>query len=229
MHARPVKNNLQHMLDDIDAEVHYTQHLIGKNALDPRVMDAMARVPREAFVPPEMKAMAFRNGPLPIGHGQTISQPYIVALMTDMLALEPGDRVLEIGTGSGYQTAVLSQLCRRVYTVEVVEPLSAAAVALLEKLGYSNIEARTGNGFEGWPEHAPYDAIIVTAAASRIPPALIEQLGPGGRMAIPVGLPFSHQELMLVNKDAGGRIHTRPMLAVAFVPLVESEYLQETR
>jgi protein-L-isoaspartate(D-aspartate) O-methyltransferase len=215
--------NLHEMLEDIDAEVQYTQHMIGKAALDPRVMQAMRTVPRDEFVPANMKGAAFENGPLPIGYGQTISQPYIVALMTDMLAPEPDHQVLEIGTGSGYQTAILSQLCSKVYTMEVVPELSAAAATLFEKLGYRNIETRVGNGYQGWPEHAPYDGIIVTAAANYIPEALIDQLKPGGRMAIPVGLPYSHQELMLVTKDMQGETDTRSVLGVAFVPLVGGE------
>jgi protein-L-isoaspartate(D-aspartate) O-methyltransferase len=215
--------NLQHMLDDIEDEVRYTRHLIGKDALDPRVMAVMGRVPRERFVPENMQAIAFENGPLPIGHGQTISQPYIVALMTDMLALEPEHSVLEIGTGSGYQTAILSQLCRQVYSIEVVAALSAAAAERFKQLGYTNIETRTGNGYNGWPEHAPYDAIIVTAAASHIPPALVAQLAPGGRMAIPVGRPFGSQELVLVRKDEQGEVKTTDILGVAFVPLIEKE------
>lgn len=214
---------LQHMLDDIEDEVRYTRSLIGKDALDPRVMAAMGRVPRERFVPANMKAVAFENGPLPIGHGQTISQPYIVALMTDLLALEPEHTVLEIGTGSGYQTAILSQLCSKVYSIEVVAALSSAAVERFKQLGYTNIETRTGNGYAGWPEHAPYDAIIVTAAASHIPPALVEQLAPGGRMAIPVGRPFGHQELVLISKDETGKVDSRDILGVAFVPLIEKE------
>ena len=215
--------NLREMLADIDAEVQYTQHMIGKTALDPRVMQAMGTVPRDEFVPANMKGAAFENGPLPIGCGQTISQPYIVALMTDMLAPEPDHQVLEIGTGSGYQTAILSQLCRKVYTMEVVPELSTAAATLFEKLGYKNIETRVGNGYEGWPEHAPYDGIIVTAAARYIPEALVEQIKRGGRMAIPVGLPYSHQELMLVTKDMQGRTDTKAVLGVAFVPLVGGE------
>jgi protein-L-isoaspartate(D-aspartate) O-methyltransferase len=218
--------NLRDMLDDIDAEVMYTRHMIGKDALDARVMQAMGKVPRDEFVPANMKAAAFENGPLPIGHGQTISQPYIVALMTDMLAPEPDHKVLEIGTGSGYQTAILAQLCASVYTVEIVPELSTAAAALFQKLGYRNIEARVANGYRGWPEHAPYDGIIVTAAASYIPEALVEQLKPGGRMAIPVGLPYSHQELMLVTKDAQGNTETRSVLGVAFVPLVGGQRAQ---
>ena len=215
--------DLQDMLDDINAEVRYTSSMIGKDALDARVMEAMRKVPREAFVPPGMKHNAFENGPLPIGHGQTISQPYIVALMTDMVAPEAQHRILEIGTGSGYQTAILAQVCSKVYTVEVVAELSVAATDIFEKLGYDNIETRIGDGYRGWPEHAPYDGIIVTAAAAHIPEALIEQLKPGGRMAIPVGEPYSYQELMLVRKDLQGKTHTRGMLGVAFVPMVGGE------
>ncbi|GMQ89473.1 MAG: protein-L-isoaspartate(D-aspartate) O-methyltransferase [Gammaproteobacteria bacterium] len=218
-----MRKNQQDMLDDIDAEVRYTRSLIGKDALDPRVMEAVRKVPRDEFVPPDMKSVAFENGPLPIGHGQTISQPYIVALMTDMVAPEPEHRILEIGTGSGYQTAILSQLCSKVYSVEVVAKLSTDAAALLKRLGYHNIETRIGDGYHGWPEHAPYDGIIVTAAATYIPEALIEQLKPGGRMAIPVGLPYSHQELMLVRKDEHGKMVTESVLGVAFVPLVDGE------
>jgi protein-L-isoaspartate(D-aspartate) O-methyltransferase len=215
-----MKKSLKNMLDDIDDEVRYTQHMIGKSALDPRVMEAMAKVPREQFVPENMRGAAFENGPLPIGYGQTISQPYIVALMTDMLALEPEHRVLEIGTGSGYQTAILARLCARVYTVELVPELSSAASEMFAKLGIGNIETRVGNGYQGWPEHAPYDGIIVTAAATHIPQALVEQLKPDGRMAIPVGLPYSHQELLLVTRDRQGKTHTEDVLGVAFVPLV---------
>lgn len=216
-----MKDGLRRMLDEIEAEVRYTKDLIGKNRLDPRVMKAIGQVPRDRFVPDDMQQAAFDNGPLPIGHGQTISQPYIVALMTDMLALRPDSRVLEIGTGSGYQTAVLAQLCAQVYSVELVEPLRELAARRLADLGYDNVETRTGNGYAGWPEHAPYDAIIVTAAAPHIPEALVEQLKPGGRMAIPVGAPYDHQSLMLVEKDANGRVATRPTLGVAFVPLVD--------
>ena len=215
--------DLQDMLDDIDAEVRYTSAMIGKDALDARVMEAMRMVPRDAFVPPDMKRNAFENGPLPIGHGQTISQPYIVALMTDMVAPEAQHRILEIGTGSGYQTAILAQVCSKVYTIEVVAELSVAATDIFERLGYDNIETRIGDGYRGWPEHAPYDGIIVTAAATHIPEALIEQLKPGGRMAIPVGEPYSYQELMLVSKDLQGKTHTQSMLGVAFVPMVGGE------
>jgi protein-L-isoaspartate(D-aspartate) O-methyltransferase len=222
-----VKKKLRDMLRDIDDEVRYTQHMIGKTALDTRVMDVMSRVPRDEFVPKNMQGAAFDNGPLPIGYGQTISQPFIVALMTDMLALEPEHRVLEIGTGSGYQTAVLASLCAKVYSVELVPELSAAAAALLARLGYRNVETRVGNGYEGWAEHAPYDGIIVTAAATHIPQALVEQLRPGGRMAIPVGLPYSSQELMLVTRDLDGNTHRRDILSVAFVPLVGATHTHD--
>ena len=211
------------MISDIEAEVRYTQHLIGREALDPRVMQAIAEVPRDRFVPDNLRKAAFDNGPLPIGHGQTISQPYIVALMTDLLRPVAGHRILEIGTGSGYQAAILSRLCERVYTVERVPELGEAAARRLQSLGYHNIETRIGDGYAGWPEHAPYDGIIVTAAAPFIPPALVEQLAPGGRLVIPVGEMYGHQELLLVQKDADGTLHQKDILGVAFVPLVGRE------
>lgn len=216
-----MKAAVKQMIDTIESEVHYTRSLIGRDALAPRVIAAMSAVPREQFVPSELRAFAHDNGPLPIGHGQTISQPYIVALMTDLLELEPEHVVLEVGTGSGYQTAVLAELATRVYTIEVIRELGEASAERLRALGYSNIEYHIGNGYAGWPEHAPYDGIIVTAAAAHIPPALVEQLRPGGRLVIPVGLPYMHQELMLMEKDAGGGIHSRDILGVAFVPLRE--------
>jgi protein-L-isoaspartate(D-aspartate) O-methyltransferase len=221
-----MKSSIKRMLDEIEGEVAYTSSLIGKSRLDPRVMAAMGKVSREAFVSPDLIRYAYDNGPLPIGHGQTISQPYIVALMTDLLQLEPDHVVLEVGTGSGYQAAVLSQLVKKVFTIERIQALGDASAARLKSLGYSNVECRTGNGYEGWPEHAPYDAIIVTAAASHIPQALIDQLRSGGRLVIPVGLPGMHQELMLVEKDDEGGIHSRNILGVAFVPLQE-ETLQQ--
>jgi len=193
--------------------------MIGRNALDPKVMAAMGKVPRNEFVPKSYVDAAFDNGPLPIGHGQTISQPYIVALMTDLLELGADDIVLEIGTGSGYQTAILSQLCKQVYTVECVAALADIAKARLERLGYNNIQSITGNGYDGWPEYAPYDGIIVTAAASHIPKPLIEQLKPGGKLVIPVGQPHLYQELTVVEKDENGEIDIREVLGVAFVPL----------
>jgi protein-L-isoaspartate(D-aspartate) O-methyltransferase len=209
----------QRMLDDIKAEVRYTRRMIGKDALDARVMQAMADIPRNEFVPKSYLDAAFDNGPLPIGHGQTISQPYIVALMTDLLELKADDVVLEIGTGSGYQTAILAQLCRQVYTIEYIPALADIAKARFERLGYTNIESMTGNGYDGWPEHAPYDGIIVTAAATHIPGPLIEQLKPDGRLVIPIGRPHLYQELTLVTKDEDGELNIKDVLGVAFVPL----------
>lgn len=215
-----VIQKLQHMLDAIESEVTFTSNLIGKKKLSAKVMAAISSTPREKFIPTSYVNYAYDNRPLPIGYDQTISQPYIVALMTDLLALEAADVVLEIGTGSGYQAAILSQLCEQVYTVEYVSELAEMAKTRLEKLGYNNIEVRMGNGYEGWPEHAPYDAIIVTAAAPQIPEPLIEQLKPGGRMVIPVGRAYTYQKLMLVEKDDIGKIKKKEMLGVLFVPFV---------
>lgn len=214
-------NNIDKMIADIEMEVAYTRKMIGRDALDVRVMDAMRTVPRKEFVPEDIKHFAFDNGPLPIGHNQTISQPYIVALMTDLLESTQNDVVLEIGTGSGYQTAVLSLLVNKVYSMEIIQALSKAATARLKQQHFDNIETRTGNGYEGWSEHAPYDGIIVTAAATHIPQALVDQLKPGGRLVIPVGLPYSHQELLLVEKNEAGTTKTTSILGVAFVPLVD--------
>jgi protein-L-isoaspartate(D-aspartate) O-methyltransferase len=208
------------MLADIRAEVAYTRSMIGRDKLSDRVMAAMSGVPRDEFVPDELKTAAFDNGPLPIGCGQTISQPYIVALMSDLVVPRSGQTVLEIGTGSGYQTAVLSLLCQTVYSVEVVPALADAAARRLAGMGYTNVYLRQGNGYEGWPEHAPFDGIIVTAAAPYVPDALIEQLKPGGRLVIPVGLPHMRQELMVLTKGAKGDMRTDSILGVAFVPLV---------
>jgi len=212
--------NLKHMIADIEREVKYTRSYIGKNKLDERVMKAMAKVPRDRFVPEGEKSLAFNNGPLPIGHGQTISQPYIVALMTDLLELESQHTVLEIGTGSGYQTAILSVLCKQVYSVERIDALNELANKQFKELHYNNIETCIGNGYEGWLEHAPYDGIIVTASASHIPEPLIEQLKKGGNLVIPVGLEGMHQELMLVKKDLQGEVTVDSILGVAFVPLI---------
>jgi len=214
------KMNQKRMITVIENEVQLTRSYIGKDKLDERVMDVMARVPRDYFVPDEVKLMAFNNGPIPIGHGQTISQPYIVALMTDLLQLKPDDSVLEIGTGSGYQTAVLSQLCKQVYSVERIYQLNEIAKQHFKDSIYNNIETCVANGYEGWPEHAPYNAIIVTAAASTIPQPLIEQLKPGGNLVIPVGAAGKHQQLVRVKKDLQGEIVIDPILGVAFVPLI---------
>jgi len=214
---------IRKMLDTIEEEVRLTRHYIKRDHLSAAVMDAMAAVPRERFVPDEVTAFAYQNGPLPIGHGQTISQPYIVALMTDLLALAESDTVLEVGTGSGYQTAVLSHLVRQVYTIERIDSLAVAACERFRDMEYSNIEACTGDGYEGWPEHAPYDGIIVTAAAPEIPAPLIEQLKPGARLVIPVGDSRFSQQLLVVSKDADGSIHTEPVLSVAFVPMLHGK------
>ncbi len=210
------------MLRDIEMEVEYTRRWIGKKALDTRVMEAMARVPRHEFVPGAARSYAYANGPVPIGHGQTISQPYIVALMTDLLDPQPDDRVLEVGTGSGYQAAILSQLVSRIYSIEIVEELAEQASARLNRLGYTNVETRLGNGYFGWPEQGPFDGIIVTAAAPDVPQPLLDQLKPEARLVIPVGLPYSHQELKLIEKDSTGATNTNDVLGVAFVPLTGS-------
>ena len=188
---------------------------------DPRVLDSMRKTPRHRFVPAELVPHAYDDGPLPVGYGQTISQPYIVAKMTELLEPKAEHRVLEIGTGSGYQAAVLSPLVAQVYTIEIIEPLGNAARQRLATLGYKNIEVRVGDGYFGWPEKAPFDGIIVTAAANHIPPPLIEQLKPGGRMVIPVGNPFQPQMLVLVTKGSKGPrdVQVRSLMPVAFVPL----------
>ena len=213
-----VNRQTQSMIDDIEREVRLTSKMIGRNKLDAKVMAAMASTPRDQFIPKSQLEYAFNNGPLSIGYGQTISQPYIVALMTDLLQLEADHVVLEIGTGSGYQAAILSQLCKQVYSIEYVPELAELARLRLQKLGYNNIETKSGNGYDGWPEHAPYDGIIVTAAATHIPEPLIEQLKPGGRMVIPIGERYFYQELILLEKDEDGNIERRDILGVAFVP-----------
>jgi len=185
--------------------------------IDDRVLAAMARVPRHAFVPPAQSTEAYDNRPLSIGYGQTISQPYIVALMTALADPKPSDRVLEIGTGSGYQAAVLAQLAGHVHSIEIIEPLAAQASQRLRT--YRNVRTRVGDGYYGWKEAAPFDAIVVTAAADSVPPPLVAQLKPGGRMVIPVGTSFFTQSLLLVTKDARGRVRTQSILPVRFVPL----------
>ena len=207
------------MLRDIADEVAWTRQEIGKEALDARVMAALAKAPRELFVPAMERRFAFANGSLPIGHGQTISQPYIVALMTDLLEPRPDSVILEIGAGSGYQTAVLAELVHRVYSVEIIAALAAEAQARLRRLGYDNVFIRHGDGWQGWPEHAPYDGIIVTAAAPQLPPALLEQLKPGGRLVIPLGAAGDIQQLKVVSKRADGSVSQRDVLRVAFVPM----------
>ena len=207
------------LLDEIREEVRDTSPLTGRPALELRVMEALRQTPRDEFVPHELRHGAYANRPLPIGHGQTISQPYVVALMTDLIQPRPEDVVLEIGTGSGYQAAILSRLVKQVYSMEIVEALAGQASERLHRLGHDNVEVRAGNGRVGWPEHAPYDAILVTAAATRVPPALIAQLKPGGTLIIPVGGQHVAQELRLIKKREDGSLEERHVLPVVFVPL----------
>ena len=207
------------MTDEIAAMARDTASESGRASFSFRVMNAIAKVERHRYVAPGDEANAYRNTPLAIGNGQTISQPYIVALMTDLLELNGGEKVLEVGTGSGYQAAVLAELTATVYSIEIVEPLGRVAAQRLTAGGYRNVITRIGDGYQGWPEAAPFDAIMVTAAAREIPPALIEQLKPGGRLVIPVGAQGAHQELLLITKSAAGATHTRRVLGVRFVPL----------
>ncbi len=215
-----MKQAMKRMLEEIEAEARLTGGMTGRPRFAAEVMDAMARVPREKFVPDDSQRFAYANGPLSIGYGQTISQPYIVALMTDLLDLKADSRVLEIGTGSGYQAAILALLAADVYSVETIPELCQEATERLQRLGYKNVHTRCDDGHAGWSEKAPFDAIIVTAAATHIPPKLTEQLKPGGRMIIPIGLPYMHQELILLVKDEQGHSRTESLLDVAFVPLV---------
>ena len=207
------------MVVEIQATVIDTRWETGRSRLSPRVMNAMGTVPRHEFVPEKLHGVAYANRPLPVGHGQTISQPYIVALMTDLLELDDDAVVFEVGTGSGYQAAVLGELVRQVYTMEIVEPLAVAARQRLARLGYENVEARFADGYYGWPEKGPFDGIIVTAAVSHIPPPLVEQLRPGGRLVLPVGERFAVQHLLLVHKINAERVTVRQILPVRFVPL----------
>jgi protein-L-isoaspartate(D-aspartate) O-methyltransferase len=209
----------QRLTAEIAALARETAIETGRPAFAPAVMTAIARVPRHQFVPATQVSHAYDNRPLPIGYGQTISQPYIVALMTDLIQPQPEQVVLEIGTGSGYQAAVLAELVERVYSIEIIEPLAQRAAEQLKALNYDNIQTRVGDGYYGWEEAAPFDAIVVTAAASHIPPPLIRQLKPGGRMVIPVGAQFLAQYLLLVEKQQDGAVTTRQILPVRFVPL----------
>jgi len=215
--------NINQLINEIAADTRYTASYTGRDELSPRVMQAMAEVDREQFVAEQFRVEAWANCPLPIGQGQTISQPFIVALMTDLLEPQAEDRVLEIGTGSGYQAAILSRLVRQVYSIERVPELAESAGKRLKELGYSNVHTRCDDGSQGWPEAAPFDSIIVTAAAEQIPQALLDQLKPGGRMAIPVGMAGSRQELLLITRGENSEITTRNILSVAFVPLLENQ------
>jgi protein-L-isoaspartate(D-aspartate) O-methyltransferase len=208
------------MVAEVEAMYAETRFETGLPAMSPAVRRAMGKVERHRLVPPGEASRAYRNHPLPIGAGQTISQPYIVALSTDLLSPKSGDVVLEVGTGSGYQAAVLAEIVSRVYSIEIIESLGRSAARRLDELGYGNIEVRIGDGYAGWPEKAPFDGIVVTAAAPRVPQALVEQLKPGGRMVIPVGGAADIQYLKLLTKRADGGVEERKVLAVRFVPLV---------
>lgn len=210
----------QDMVEEIAALTSYARAQVGKAALDGRVMQAMGKVPRHEFVPIELRPFAYVNAPLPIGFDKTISQPFIVALMTDLLDIRADDTVLEIGTGLGYQAAILAELARTVHSIEVIEELAQQAKQRLDRQGYTNIELRTGNGYHGWPERAPFDKVMVTAAPDLIPPPLIRQLKAGGKMVIPAGLADA-QQLVLVEKDRNGRTTTREILQVRFSQLEE--------
>lgn len=203
------------MLEQIALHARHAAGRTGRPAISGPVMEALGRVPRHAFVPVEMALYAYLDAPLPIGCDKTVSQPFIVALMTDLLEIGPEDRVLEIGTGLGYQAAVLAELAAEVFTVEAIEELARSGRRRLADRGYANVRSRTGDGSLGWPEHAPFDRIIATAAPDLIPPALLQQLKPGGRMAIPAGLE-DDQRLLLVTKDASGRLATEEILPVRF-------------
>src|SRR5215468_8350949 len=210
----------QHLMAAIRVHAQLAGSITGKADLDDRVMDAIAKVPRHEFVPVEVQPVSYANVPLPIGHGKTISQPFIVALMTDLLDVQPDSVVLEIGTGFGYQAAILAELARQVYSMEIIEAIATQGKKRLTGLGYKNVTLRVGNGALGWAEHAPYDRIMVTAAPDLIPASLLQQLKPGGRMVLPTGIP-DRQQLMLVEKSGQGRISTREILAVRFSELEE--------
>jgi protein-L-isoaspartate(D-aspartate) O-methyltransferase len=216
------KDQRQQMLVTIKAHASRVRALIGKTAFDDRVLKAMARVPRHEFVPVELQPYAYEDMPVPIGFEKTISQPFMVAVMTDLLELQPDETVLEIGTGLGYQAAVLAELAGTVYSVEVIDDLARRAVQRLKRQGYTNVEVRVGNGYSGWPEHAPFDKVIVAAAPDLIPPPLIYQLKIGGRMVIPVGLPDA-QQLVVAEKDLNGRITTKQIMPVRFSLLEGSD------
>ena len=215
--------NIQRMILDIERENSAMRALTGRKAIDQRVIEAMRAVPRSQFVPIKYRDAACDNRALSIGHGQTISQPFIVALMTDLLHTDENATILEVGTGSGYQAAILSRLVRQVYSMEIIEELVQCARDRLQSLGFDNVTVKTGSGYEGWAEHAPFDGIIVTAAAPYIPSALIEQLKPGARLVIPVGQQYYAQKLLVVEKQADGSTTSRDILDVVFVPLVHGQ------
>jgi len=230
VHAQDVfETPRRRLLEDIAQLTRQTRLETGREALSERTMAAMRKVPRHRFVLPGDERYAYDNRPLPIGHGQTISQPFIVALMTDLMDMQPSDKVLEIGTGCGYQAAVLAELAREVYTIEIVEPLGREAAQRFKALGYRNVTAKIGDGYQGWAGHAPFDAIMVTAAARDVPQPLVDQLKPGGRLVIPVGSQGGSQTLLLIEKGQDGRLTRREVLAVRFVPLIDKSGKQQNR
>ena len=222
MSAKDFDSLRQQMLVEVSAGIFHVSNVLGKTALDERVLTAMGKVPRHEFVPLELQPYAYANIPLPIGFEKTISQPFIVALMTDLLDLSENDTVLEIGTGLGYQAAILAQLARQVYSIEIIEELAREAKQRLRRQGCSNIELKIANGYHGWSQHAPFDKVIVTAAPDLIPPPLIHQLKAGGKMVIPAGLPDA-QQLVLLEKNGAGRVTTREILQVRFSQLEETD------
>jgi protein-L-isoaspartate(D-aspartate) O-methyltransferase len=222
MNAKFFEEQRREMIAAIRAMADHVAAQIGKSALDERVLTAMAKVPRHEFVPIEVQQYAYLNRPIPIGFDKTISQPMMVAVMTDLLELKPDDMVLEIGTGLGYQAAVLAELAGKVYSVEIIDELAQRAIRRLKQQGHTNVEVRIGNGYAGWPEHAPFDKVMVTAAPDLIPPPLINQLKAGGRMVIPVGLLVA-QQLVLVEKDLNGKVTTKEIMPVLFSVLEGSD------
>ena len=222
MNAKFFEEQRREMIAAIRAMADHVAAQLGKTALDERVLMAMAKVPRHEFVPVEVQSYAYLNRPIPIGFDKTISQPLMVAVMTDLLELKPDDMVLEIGTGLGYQAAVLAELAGKVYSVEIIDELAQRAIRRLKQQGLTNVEVRIGNGYAGWPEHAPFDKVMVTAAPDLIPPPLINQLKASGRMVIPVGLPVA-QQLVLVEKDLNGKVTTKEIMPVLFSVLEESD------
>ena len=222
MNAEYFEEQRREMVAAVKAITDHIAPELGKSALDERVLRAIAKVPRHEFVPVEVQSYAYLNRPIPIGFDKTISQPLMVAVMTDLLELKPDDVVLEIGTGLGYQAAVLAELADRVYSVEIIDELAQRAIQRLKRQGYTNVEVRIGNGYTGWPEHAPFDKVMVTAAPDLIPPPLINQLRAGGRMVIPVGLP-DDQQLVIAEKGINGRVATKEIMPVRFSLLEESD------
>lgn len=210
------------MVDEISREFEATERSTGLHRLEPEIGAALLTVPRHEFVPVPERPYAYRNAPLPIGAGQTISQPFIVALMTQLASPRPDSRVLEVGAGSGYQCAVLALLAAQVFGIELEPGLARQAAARMRELGYDNVRIRQGDGHQGWPEEAPFDAILIAAAAEDVPPALLDQLSPGGRIVAPLGTRWRSQHLTVIEKDPEGAIHSRPILPVAFVPFRDS-------